>query len=140
MRLVVDANVLFSFFKTDSVTRRLVISFEVLELHTPTFCLDELLEHEQEICEKCGISKPAFEEAFKSLGLFVRVVPDESFRVRAKEAAELLPEHPKGIPYLTLALELRCPIWSQDGRLKRQSRVRVLSTEEVLKLLSKTGP
>jgi len=59
MKLVVDSNVLFSFFKRDSTTRKLVIDPELefnLELFTPADALEELKERGGEICSKFGIS------------------------------------------------------------------------------------
>jgi predicted nucleic acid-binding protein len=50
------ANILFSFFKKDSTTRRLLTSFEIFELYTPALCFLELLNHKEEICKKSGIS------------------------------------------------------------------------------------
>ncbi|RJS74260.1 hypothetical protein CW713_02340 [Methanophagales archaeon] len=35
MKLVVDGNILFSFFKKDSITRKLITAFEIFELYTP---------------------------------------------------------------------------------------------------------
>ena len=42
MKVVVDANILFSFFKKDSTTRKLLTSFEIFELYTPSLCIKEL--------------------------------------------------------------------------------------------------
>jgi len=56
MKLVVDTNVLFSFFKKESKTRRLILNFEILEPVTPSFCIDELSEHKELICEKSKLS------------------------------------------------------------------------------------
>ena len=50
MKLVVDANVLFSFFKKDSTTRELITSFEIFELYTPSLCIKELSKNKEEIC------------------------------------------------------------------------------------------
>jgi predicted nucleic acid-binding protein len=39
------------------------------------------------------------------------------------------------IDFFALALKLGCGIWSNEERLKRQSAVKVLTTEELLKSL-----
>ena len=62
MKLVVDTNVLFSFFKKESETRRLILNFEILELVTPSFCINELNEHKELICTKSRLSDSEFEE------------------------------------------------------------------------------
>ncbi|RZN40080.1 MAG: hypothetical protein EFT35_03375 [Methanophagales archaeon ANME-1-THS] len=140
MKLVVDANVLFSFFKKESQTRELITSFEIFELYTPLLGINELFKNKEEICRKSKITEADFEEAMESLKLFVGVVPDEEFKDFSREAKELLGEHVKDIPYFALAFSLNCGIWSNEKRLKRQSRIAVFSTSDLAKLLSIIKP
>ncbi|GAI90273.1 unnamed protein product, partial [marine sediment metagenome] len=42
MKLVVDANILFSFFKKASFTRRFILSHPEIELFTPLYVFEEL--------------------------------------------------------------------------------------------------
>lgn len=135
MRLVVDANVLFSFFKKESVTRELLTSFEIFELYTPSLGIKELLKNREEICRKSGISEPEFKEAMEDMDLFVGTVPDENFKDFGSEAKEILGEHIKDIPYFALALSLNCGIWSNEKRFKKQSGVKVFSTADLLDIL-----
>jgi len=143
MKLVVDANVLFSFFKRDSVTRRLIVDPELelnLELFTPVHALEELKEHEGEM-RKFGVSSGDFDVILSSLSLFVNAVPQSFFEPLLSEAGKLLPKDPDDAPYIALALKLNCPIWSEDRELREgQSRVKVYPTRELLKLLSEVKP
>ena len=34
--------------------------------------------------------------------------------------------------YIALALHLNCPIWSNDKKLKKQDKVKVITTKELL--------
>jgi len=138
MKLVVDANVLFSFFKRDSTTRELFTSFEIFELYTPSLCIKELLKHKGEICNRSNIFEAEFEEEIEGLRLFVGVVPDEEFKDFAGEAKQLLGEHLKDIPYFALALYLNCGIWSNEKRFKKQSRIKAVSTSDLISFLSET--
>lgn len=135
MKLVVDANVLFSFFKRDSTTRKLLTSFEIFELYTPSLCIKELSKNKDEIRRKSKISEAEFEESMEDLRLFVGVVPDEEFTDFGVDAKQLLEEHIKDIPYFALALFLKCGIWSNEKRFKWQSRIKVFSTSDLIKLL-----
>ncbi|MFQ5531630.1 MAG: PIN domain-containing protein [Candidatus Nanoarchaeia archaeon] len=38
-------------------------------------------------------------------------------------------------PYIALALKTNCPIWSNDKGLKHQSKVKILSTEDLIEIL-----
>lgn len=110
MKLVVDANVLFSFFKRDSTTRKLVTSFEIFELYTPSLCIKELSKNKEEICRKSKISEAEFEEAMEYLRLFVEVIPDEEFKDFSGEAKQLLGEHIKRHP--VLCANTVTPLWN----------------------------
>ena len=137
MKLVVDANVLFSFFKKDSTTRKLITSFEIFELYTPLLCIKELSKHKEEICKKSHISEAEFEEEMEDLRLFVGTVPDEEFKDFAGEVKQLLGKHIKDIPYFALSLYLNCGIWSNEKRFKKQSHLKAVSTSDLISFLSR---
>lgn len=56
---------------------------------------------------------------------------------KEEEYSKFLPEGRKISPdpddsdFFALALKLDCPIWSEDKKLKEQSRIRVLNTREL---------
>ncbi len=132
MRLVVDANVLFSFFKRDSVTRKLITSPELL-LFAPAFSLRELDKHEEEIVNRAKISPDAYEPSKKVLREFVEFIPLEKYEKKLTLAKETSPD-PKDIRYFALALWLNIPLWTNEKRLKRQDKVLVLSTSELIEM------
>lgn len=135
MKLVVNANILFSFFKKDSVTRKLLTSFEIFELYTPSLSIKELLKNREEICRKSKISDSELDEAIEDMKLFIGIVPDENFKDFGAKARKILGEHIKDIPYFALALSFDCGIWSNEKRLKKQSVIKIFSTEDLLKIL-----
>jgi predicted nucleic acid-binding protein len=139
MKLVVNANILFSFFKEDSSTRELICRFEILELFTPSFCIEEILKYKKVICKKSGISEKSFEKALNELKVFVKIVPVSEYSAFLKKAVKISPD-PDDADFFALALKLGCPIWSNDSKLKRQSEVNVVSTKELMEFLSKVKP
>ena len=51
----------------------------------------------------------------------------------SKEAYEIMKDiDEKDTPYIALALKLNCPIWSNDTDLKKQNKVKVYNTKELL--------
>ncbi len=136
MELVVDAAVLFSFFKSDSFTRALIklLYGRGARMFAPEFCLDELLSLKYRICKFSGISEEDFNTSFILLCEVIEVVPKSEYGRFISEATELLSEHPKDVSYLALAIALNCPLWSNEDRLKKQPRVKVLPTHELKKL------
>ena len=115
MKLVVDADILFSFFLKNSKTREINSNVSKEIIYTPAFALEELLHHKEEICRKCKIS----EEKFKDL---------------AREASKISP-HEKDISYFALALKIKCPIWSNEKAFKNQTKIKVFSPKDLIEVL-----
>jgi len=134
MRLVVDANILFSFFKKASFTRRFILSHPEIELFTPLYVFEELEEHKEEVKSRARINDIVFELSKKELLEYVTIVPLDKFKKFWEEAKQTSPD-PDDVEYLAAALSLGCAIWSNDRDLKeKQSRVVVVTTEELTKL------
>lgn len=134
MKLVVDANILFSFFKKESFTRRFILSHPELELFTSVYVFDELDEHKEEVKSKSKIDDRVFELTKEELLAYVSIVPLDKFKRFWGEAKQISPD-PDDIEYFALALALDCSIWSDDRELKeRQSMVNVFRTHELKKL------
>jgi predicted nucleic acid-binding protein len=139
MRLVVDTNILFSFFKKDSFTRRFILSHPEIELFTPLYVFEELEEHKDEIKSKAKIGDIVFELSKKELREYVTVVPLDEFKDFWEEAKQISPDS-DDVEYLAVALSLDCAIWSKDRDLKeKQFRVVVVTTEELTKLLGSSS-
>ncbi len=133
MDLVVDANVLFAALIKDSETARLLFAKE-LHLFAPEFLLVEVAKHRDEIARK---TRRPGEQVWRFLDIVSRriaIVPEEDWKRFEAEATVISPD-PGDISYLALALHLRCPVWSNDARLKGQKRVEILSTREIIELL-----
>ena len=133
MHLVVDMNILFSFFKADSLMRKLLTN-PSLELYSPYRALDEILEHSNEIMSKAKLKPEYFETIKNALFLHVELVPIQEF-IDLMEKAESVSPDEEDTAYFALALKHKCPIWSDDKRLKKQSIVRVYNTSEIIRLL-----
>ncbi|MFO8133512.1 MAG: PIN domain-containing protein [Thermoplasmatota archaeon] len=138
--LVVDANILFSFFKKDSSRRRLIeeLPHRGCRMLSPSFALEELLNNRERIMEFAGISPSGFMFLLSLLERKINVVPVAAYEDFLDDAAAISPhgEHVrKDDPYFALALSHDSPIWSEETAFKEQSRVPVFSTSELLELL-----
>lgn len=134
MKFVVDTNVLFTFFWKNSFTKGLLVDQD-LEFFAPEFALEEINKYSNEILEKTSISLEKFKELRTDLAIFVEFIPLEEYKQFLPEALSLIPLYPDDADFLALALKLKLPIWSNDSHLKRQSKVKVYSTSELLKEL-----
>jgi predicted nucleic acid-binding protein len=139
MKLVVDTNILFSFFR-DTIVRKIIVNSKNLglELFTPKYAFEEIIANKSKIMKYAGItSEEYFEFVISTLQYFVRTVPGEFFEDLKEEAKRISPDL-KDSPFFALALKLNCGIWSNEKILKRQSRVSVFSTREIVRLLFKS--
>lgn len=133
MKLIVDGNVLFSALIKEGVTRKLLSKFE-FDLYSPNFILEEFLKHLSELENKTKVDgellKQKIEELIKLAS--IKVIHSEELKDYISEAEKITPD-PNDILYFALALKLNCPLWSNDKKLKEQNKIKVYSTEDLIK-------
>jgi len=133
MILVIDANILFSALIKNSVAAELLFE-EDLMLFTPDFIMDEFLKYEDLLLKKTSRTKEEFIQVMHMLKEVITVVPMEEYS-RFIKASEAISPDEKDAIYFALAMKLKCPIWSNDKKLKQQGRVKVYSTSEIMKFV-----
>src|SRR3989338_1437318 len=136
LELVVDANVLFSALLAKSFTRDLIFNPQ-LKLYSPEYLISELNEHlqsDEEIKEKLKQTGEETEKVIHELLHNIDIIPISEYKTFAQEAIEITPDE-FDAPYFALALYLKLPIYTNEKKLKRQNDVKVLNTQEILRLL-----
>jgi len=133
MKFVVDANVLFSFFKKESFTRNFIISHPEIRLYAPVYVFEELDEHGSEIKSKSRIGNEIFELTKQELQIYITVLELDEFKEFWEQAKQLSPD-PDDSQYFAAALSLDCPIWSNDGKLTEQTTVKIFSTTDLAEI------
>lgn len=133
MELVLDTNKLFSFFWNGSLVKKLLFSHN---LYSPEFALEELNKHRQEILKKTKLSLEDFKEFMKRLKELIIFVLFSEYSDKIPEAFDLLPEHPKDIDFVALALKVNAAIVSEDKELLKQSRIRVFNDSKLGELFN----
>jgi len=133
MKLVADANILFSIFWKDSFTKRLIVG-KFFELVSPEFCLEEINSYKTEIIRKTKISEEEFFRLRKELILYVDFISLEEYSPFLEDSFKISFDF-NDVDYLALAIKLRIPIWTNDKDFKKQKKVKVFNTTEVMKFL-----
>ncbi len=131
MLLIIDANELFAAMIARGVTLNLFFDRR-LDLVSPRFILEEYIKHKGDIVNRSGLNE---EETLSFLLLLtpkIKLFEKEEISEFLKEAKEISPDS-DDVEYFALALKLNCPIWSEDKLLKKQSKVKVYSTSDLLK-------
>lgn len=133
--LVLDTNVLFSFFRKSKVfdfVRKLKQAGYVLI--APDFVYSELANLQDQILKYSGISAGEFELLLISLKSVVKSVQKSEYHRFLAEADKISPDK-KDVALFALALVFQCSIWSREPKLKKQKIIMVLSDEEIDKLI-----
>lgn len=132
MKLVVDSNVLFTFFWKNATATDLFV-FQDLELYTPQFTLGEIDKYSMEIMKKARISQKEFLDIKKELQLLIVFVPLQKYSSSLEKAITISPD-PDDVDFFALALEMNSPIWSNDKKLKEQNTIKIMTTKEIIEL------
>ena len=138
MRIILDTNVLFSALIRDSLTRKIILEFKDKFLF-PSYIFEELEEHKEEIRIKSKLEDYDFELVLSRLLERVEIVGSEKLEQYKEEAVEIA----KKIDLddsLFFACALAYPdsiIWSDDRALKRQIKIRIIDTLEMMEILEK---
>lgn len=138
VKLVVDANRIFSALIKRGFTLDLLrmLSKLNIELVVPQYLFEEIEKRENKLLKYSKLSKPELEFVLKLILENLKVFPKSEYE-KFFEVAKLLAPHPKDVPYFALALALNCPIWSDEKAFKKQSKIKVFSTKELIEFLSK---
>lgn len=132
MKLVVDANVFFSAFIKEGKTIEILLN-PSFRFYTPIFVFDEIEEHKEEILRKTSRTNEELQDLIDNLLGFIELAPNIeiiSFIEESKKISSDLDD----LAYIALALKLNCAIWSNDKKLKEQNKVKVYSTEDLVRL------
>lgn len=139
--LIVDASILFSFFKASSARRGVFKKLleHACKLNSPDFVLDELSDNKGDIIKFARIDEVDFSGVISGLNNDLDTFKEEEYKEFLSEANKISPhgEETKDDPYFALALFLNCAVWSDEEAFKKQSRIKVHNTKELSKLLEK---
>ena len=147
MQLVVDTNILFTFFWKDSFLN-VILTKQHITCHAPEYALVEIKKYASDIQKRAHLSKEAWKTLLQSLAEQVLFIPLEnytsSFSIVVGSSQQSSSEQEreaflKDADFLALATELKCPLWSHDKLLKKQSIVTVLNTRELIVLFPEHG-
>ncbi len=135
MNIVIDANILFSALIKDSITRKLILEYDTFFLF-PSYIFTEMKHHRSELLEKSKLSEEDFDTILRLLLTKVVIVPRQVLLPYREDAFEIVRNiDPNDVLFIACALVYHpAIIWSDDKNLKKQSKVRVINTKEMIQL------
>ena len=133
MNFVVDANIIFSILIKEGKSAEILANFSY-DFFAPEFLFDEIRNHKDEILIKTYRTEKELNDILNQIKEVLTIYSKKEFEDYLNEAEKISPDE-KDIEYFALALKLSCAIWSNDKLLKNQNRIKVYSTNELLKLV-----
>ena len=136
MNIIIDSNVLFSALIKNSKTRKIILKYDGFFLF-PSFIFIEMQRHRSELFKKSGMPEGDFNKLLRLILKKVTIVPNEVLIPYKKDALEIVKDiDPDDVLFVASALAYPSSIiWSDDKKLKNQSKVKVLNTGEIINLL-----
>ena len=131
MDLVIDSNILFAALLKESGTSDILFKHT---LYAPEFIFEEFKKYKEYLKGKTKRTEEDFDGLFDLFERNVILIPKEEIESFIEKAEKISPDA-KDIPYLALALKLKCGLWSNDGDLKeKQNVIQVYSTEDLFNM------
>ena len=133
--LVVEANVIFAALikKLDNFKLISLLPKLGIKLHSPEFVFEEIMEREERLLKFSGLNVSELRFLIGKLFKSIKSVSKSEYESFLAEAKDILPGHPKDSAYFALALKLNIPLWSNEKLHKKQFKVKVYSTSELLR-------
>lgn len=137
MDLVLDTNVLLSSLIKDSTTRKLIIE-SGLGFYYPYISFHEIEKYTALVLKKSGMTKKEYDKILKILLDKITFVSKERVFEKLKEANKLIGHIDKDdVVFLACALSLNIPIWSDDKDFKKQEKIRIFTSQEMISMFFK---
>ncbi len=136
LKLIVDTNIILKALIKDSKTRAILLNPNH-KFYLPEYAIEEVEEHLPLLVGKTGLPQEEIKLALSILLTNIEVLPSEEILAKWNEAKEIIGSVDRGdIPFLAASLTIACDgIWSDDKDLKRQERVKVWNTGEIIRLI-----
>ena len=134
MNLVIDTNIFISALIKDNLVRETIVHSRH-NLLFPEFEFEEIRKHKLEIIRKSGLSEKEFDILLLRLINYVKIIPTDIISNYKRQASEIIGKIDQDDSiFVATALAFDCPIWSEDKHFKKQNKIKVYTTKEVLSL------
>lgn len=133
MQIVIDTNVILAMLIRPGKPIDTFFN-QRLQICAPALLFSEIENNKDEAMEKTRLDTEEFELLYNILKANTAVIPEGDFLGFRELAKEICPD-PKDIVFFALALYLKCPIWSNEKKLKKQEVVIVYATHELMDFL-----
>ena len=133
MKVILDVNVILSALIRDSTTRKIILNSQ-FDFYFPEPSLHKIRKYKSYILEKSGLTEEEYNKIMATLFKYIKLVPIEEIEKNWKEAKKII-EHidPEDVVFIAASLGIHdSVIWSDDRHFKKQDKVKVLKTKDMV--------
>lgn len=135
MKLIVDTNVLISALIKDSTTRKIITHIDA-GLYSPKFLQEEVEKHKKEILRKANLNETEFKVLFDQIKSKIIFLEFDFLKFKYEEEEKIMDEKdPDDTPFIAAALTVGADVWSDDKHFRKQNKVKVWKTEDLMKFV-----
>jgi predicted nucleic acid-binding protein len=138
-RIVADTNILISALLKDHSVHARLIKSKLFSIYFPEYGLNEIEKYRSYIIAKRERNSQSLSLEYSERYIMeeINIAPFDLYCQKIKDASQVMKDiDEKDAPILALALQLCCPIWSNDKHFKRQKTAKVYTTADLLDLLN----
>lgn len=127
---------MFAAFIRDGATREIILDRD-LDLRTPPWLWDEVVERYDWLLEKTNLSRPALDELLRQIRAAIIEIPEAAIEAERENAiARVTKSGRKDAPYVAAVLAVGGTLWTHDKTLAEEADVDTVTTA---RLLDETG-
>ena len=121
----------------DSTYREILLNLN-FEFYTPDFLLSEIKNHKNLIMKKGDLSERKFNTIYELLIDRINVLPKSDIMDHIDEAKQIIGDIDRDdVTFIALALAIpNNGIWTEDKHFKKQNKIKIWNTKEILDLLN----
>lgn len=137
MIFIVDTNRIIAGLIRDSTSREILLNPN-FEFYTPDYLLVEIKNHKDLIMKKGGFSEKKFKTIYELLIDRINVLPKSDIMNHLDKAKKIIGNiDPDDVTFIALALSIpNNGIWTEDNHFKKQKKIKIWSTKEILELIN----
>jgi len=134
---IVDTNRIIAGLIRDSTSREILLNPN-FEFYTPDFLLSEIKTHKDLIMKKGDLSERKFNTIYELLIDRINVLPKSDIMDHIDEAKQIIGNIDRDdVTFIALALAIsNNGIWTEDKHFKKQNKIKIWNTKEILDLLN----
>lgn len=133
--VAIDTNIIISALIKDGATRKILLDSR-FNFIFPEDGLKEIYFYRNYIIKKSGMNEKEFDRLLLRTLKYVKLVPWYIIKKFKDLADNIIGKiDKKDTVFIATALAFNCQIWSDDSHFKRQNKVKILTTEDMIKSL-----